>query len=437
MERLMREPVAEDQASPLSMPLIFDPRRLLAALASYTPMDRNNRLWLFLAGCTAPAFGSTLSVIVWCAFVWAIPSLVFGRYPLVSNRWIVACALATGAFAAVKLSFTIAHSGLVDPLDLIGPLLFFAPLLVLSRLRLTARRDIMDLFVLGCGLSVLAAAPVAAVQTLGFGERAAAFCGNPGVFAVMSVLFGAIGVLNLMASDGRRRWLGVLSYLAMVFCVLASGMRAVWIVVPCVTIVLFWAVAGALPRDILRRGMIGASAALLIGLILGADSIIDRMMAIGDDIGRIQQDGDYDSSTGQRLVMYDAAWSAIKAAPFAGYGLQNRVGAILDHAQKDNRELVAYSHPHNGYLAALLDAGVLGLAVLILMLVVPVWLAVASPRDGAWRLRMAVGLILALTYSISGMTGILFEHDLMDAAFVVTLIVLTASIPAPAEGFEQ
>ncbi len=154
---------------------------------------------------------------------------------------------------------------------------------------------------------------------------------------------------------------------------------------------------------------------------------MQRVEILADDIANIRQSGDYQSSTGFRLLMYEGAWRAIEQAPLAGYGLAGRMNAVRQNLPQEWRH-IPFTHPHNGFLAALLDAGVAGLVVLTVLLAAPVWMAAAAPRDAAWRLRMAIGVSLTAIYAITGMTGIMFEHDIMDSAFVITLVILAASI---------
>ena len=114
-------------------------------------------------------------------------------------------------------------------------------------------------------------------------------------------------------------------------------------------------------------------------------------------------------------------------APWSGYGIYERMDAVQAQVPAERLHLVMYSHPHNGFLAALLDAGVSGLVALLLLLAAPVVIAAMADRDEAWGTRMAAALILTVGYVASGMTNILFEHDLMDSAFITILSLIAAS----------
>ena len=422
--------MSSDAANAPVKPTNMVPLESFAKTKGLNPRDRNTLVFIFAILATAPTLGSwTLTVGLAVAFGWAFLAFLFRRFALQFDHATNLAAGATGLYALVKVAFTLAHSGWAGAHTLFGFLLFLAPVFLISFVRHVERSSILSVAIFGCGFSVLLAFPLAIYQAFWIGVRAEAGSGNPGIFAVLALILGSIGALNITASDPRRFWFGCLSWFAMVFCVLLSGMRGIWIAIPVVTGVILWASAQWLTGATIRRILLAAAASVPIGLGLIGGMIWDRSAQLPADIAQIMEDGDYDSSTGRRLLMYDAAWRAIREAPWSGYGIRERMNALKAHVPADQRDLVIYSHPHNGFLAALLDAGVAGLVALFLLLAAPVVIAARAERDEAWRIRMAAALILTVGYVASGMTNILFEHDLMDSAFIVLLVLLAASVP--------
>lgn len=412
------------------MSLHASPRAVLSRFRALNVGDRNTLVFVLLVFATGPALGEwSLTAGVSVAFAWALLSVLRGSRELRLDRSSVVAAISMGIYASVKVVFTIAHSGFAGLHTLQGFILFLAPIFLISYLHRNSSRLILDSFVLGCGFSALLAFPIAAYQVFGMGIRAEGGCGNAGVFAVITLVLGSIGSLNVASSDHVRRALGFIAWIAMVFCVLASGMRGIWIAIPVTTGIVIWAAVPWIPKGILRRGLLAAVAVSVIGLGLASESLWKRAALIGTDVARIEEAGDYSSSTGRRILMYTGAWKAIRNAPFTGYGIYERMNAVTAHLPERMHNLVNYSHPHNGFLAAMLDAGIAGLAALILLLASPIWIAAAAPPDETWRLRMAAALILFVSYVASGMTNILFEHDLMDTAFIAILVVVAVSVP--------
>lgn len=402
----------------------------LARIKGLKPLDRNTLVFIFAVLATAPTLGSrTLTAGLAVAFGWALLAFCFRRFALQLDRASVLAAGAAGFYALVKVVFTLAHSGGAGTHALYGFILFLAPVFLISFLRRMNIALILNIMICGCGFSALLASPIAAYQTFWVGVRAEGGSGNPGIFAVLTLVLGSIGAINVLATGRIRFWLGCFSWLAMVFCVVSSGMRGIWIAIPVVTAILLWTGAQRVSRASMRRIIIAAIASLVIGAGLAGSMFLERSEQLADDIALIAENGDYDSSTGRRLLMYKAAAQALMEAPWAGYGIHERMNAVKAHVPAEWRDIVIYTHPHNGFLAALLDAGIAGLVAVLFLLAAPLLIAAGAERDETWRTRMAVASILTVGYVASGMTNILFEHDLMDSAFIVLLVLIASSVP--------
>lgn len=413
----------------LTIPLELNPRKIFAALFSRARNDRNNLIWAFLVGAIASALGSALTVLVWIAFLYNAAFAITGRLVRRLDGLVLLAVMAPALYCIVKAALTFGHSGLASWLELVRYLIFLTPLVILKQLRNSNPTVFLDVFVLGCGFSTLLAAPLTAYQSIWLGARGESLCGNPGVFAVMALVFGSIGTLNVISSHNRRRVLGYVSWLTMLFCVGASGMRAMWAAVPFVTLVLIWGIRPIIPNVVFRRSILGLIAVLIIGGSVFGQTLWDRAALIQSDIARMETENAYDTSTGKRLLMYKGAWRAITEAPVLGYGLVERMEAVRENLTDDESALVSFSHPHNGFLAAMLDAGIFGLAALLFLWLSPVAIATSAPRDATWRPRLAIALMLVLPYGFSGLTNVMFEHDLMDAGFLATLMVIATSLP--------
>jgi O-antigen ligase len=98
--------------------------------------------------------------------------------------------------------------------------------------------------------------------------------------------------------------------------------------------------------------------------------------------------------------------------------------SVLAELPDSIRPQLPFSHVHNGFLTAGIDAGVFGIAALSLMLLTPV--------IGAWRkepgpgrdLAIALALLLVSSYVITGSFGIMFNQKALDPifAYLVALI---------------
>ncbi|RWX17501.1 O-antigen ligase family protein, partial [Rhizobium leguminosarum] len=164
---------------------------------------------------------------------------------------------------------------------------------------------------------------------------------------------------------------------------------------------------------------------LLAGLItLGSGQILDRIEALQGDLTTLERSDGEITSLSARFALYKGALSAIRKDPLTGYGPQNRMTSVLAELPDSIRPQLPFSHVHNGFLTAGIDAGVFGIAALSLMLLTPV--------IGAWRkepgpgrdLAIALALLLVSSYVITGSFGIMFNQKALDPifAYLVALI---------------
>ncbi|MBN9252537.1 MAG: hypothetical protein J0I86_18515, partial [Mesorhizobium sp.] len=106
------------------------------------------------------------------------------------------------------------------------------------------------------------------------------------------------------------------------------------------------------------------------------------------------------------------------------------MASLVPELSKDDLPIRGFTHAHNGFLSFALDGGMLTLTALVAVLCVPVFIAWRAPRDSSYRARLFLALIVSISYAVSGMTQIMFKHDIMDAFFVFCAILIAASIPA-------
>ena len=151
-----------------------------------------------------------------------------------------------------------------------------------------------------------------------------------------------------------------------------------------------------------------------------------------------------DVSVAIRMGLWSGGLKAAEKRPIFGYGANNRSRVISrdpDQVPGSRRPAehlgrTTVSHFHNGFLTAMIDAGVFGVLATVMLLFAPLALAVFAPHDDIYRLRLAFALFLFFTYAIAGSVNIMFGQDLIDALFVTGCLVLALSVgtgPRPSD----
>lgn len=419
---------AHDKTRSFAMTLPGYMRTNLSTLLARDGIDRNNWIAVFLMGALPTVGGSAISVILYVSFVWAFVSLALGRFEfrLTHSDRVLAWTFTIFALLVAATAIVGPNTDQV-PRKLVWLLGFLAPWVVIPRLRAGSGGNYLLPYITGAAVGVIAGFVVAFFQLIVLKIRPEAVAGNSAVFAIMSLCIMGLGALNLGADSRRRMLLGIGAAVCGTLAVVISLTRGVTMILPFTLLVvllytrLSW-------RSVPSRKII-LLAAMTIGLvILGADHALEaRMLQTVQDFERIF-DGDLTTSTGQRFSLWSAALEAIFRSPLWGYGIQNRMD-VLFQSLPDAVNIGTFTHAHNGFLSVALDGGILGLAGLVAMLLVPVAICWHAPQDENYRLRLFMAVSVTGAYALCGLTQIMFKHDIMDSFFIFCSIVLAASIP--------
>jgi O-antigen ligase len=301
---------------------------------------------------------------------------------------------------------------------------------VLSNLPFLGFFAVYSLMVVDRGVLISAiervAAVVAVIGALGaifapatVSARVELAAGNPGIAAVLAGILLAINCIAL-ARRGQAYWRYAIAGIGgSIIILLLTGMRALWpciVLLPVIALLNFKVdVVGKLNAKfgaILFAGIIGISA-------VASGTVMQRLEAVGSDLQEISTDN-YASSLGLRVMMWQAGTEMIAEKPLFGYGPGNVKEKIREATDGRGIANVSFSHFHNAVINELVRAGLFGLVALIAMFLVPLYYVYSAPHDEyrSWSLAMIAGM--QTTYLLSGMTGIMIGHDILDAVFIVT-----------------
>lgn len=407
-------------------------RQLIAAMlpAGREPaiiLDRNNGIFVFLFAILPGLSPNGNSIILNISMIWAIYSLITGRFSFRLSR---ADQLAAACVSLYPLAIMWGIAANPRPLDGLNSALrvlpFFSVWLILPRMRLSPDGRLLPIFILGSGIGMIASFLVSLAQVLFFFPRAEGGATNAALFGLISVLFSGIALLNLRSPNATERLIAILGYAAGIGCVLLSGTRSAWVVIPIHLVILLWYFRRCDLHFNARKFIIGGAVLLTVLVVLASPKIYSRLDALQQDLTTLEQGTDELTSLSARLALYRGALSAIEKDPLTGYGPQNRMPSVLAEIPDGIREKLSYTHTHNGFLTAGVDAGVLGSIGVLALLCAPIiaaWRKEAGPgRD----ITLVLALLLASSYLVLGSVGLMFGQKTLDAVFVYTVTLICA-----------
>lgn len=261
---------------------------------------------------------------------------------------------------------------------------------------------------------------------------------NPIIFGNISLLLAALSLAGSGYFSKIHRGLLVVPGLAALMGMCASflsGSRGGWLALPALAIVFAW-----YARDKLKAWQLATLGVLLTAFCLAAwyvpqSGVHARIDEAAQEISDYFNKHEVDTSVGQRLEMWKAAWMIFRQHPVLGVGMGGfsvEKQALID-AGKLDPAVASFLHPHNEYAAALATRGIIGFITLLLLfgMIGKVFYDMARRPHPAAQLAGIAGLIVVVSYAHFGISGDTFDRTLPITFF--TFLVATLATLAPAE----
>lgn len=392
-----------------------------------TGFDRNNRISIIVFAILPGLSPNGNPIILTISLVWAICCLLTQRFPFTLSKNDKLVALCMSAYPVMMILGIAMNPKPFEGLGWISRVLpFFAIWLLLPRMRLSPDGRLVPLFVLGSGIGMILSFAMAVAQVLFFTDRAEGGSTNAALFGLIGVLFGGIALLNLHSPNKTERIIAIIGYAAGLGCALLSGTRSAWLCIPVHLVIFLWYFRKHHLHFSGRSIMIGSGILLLGLLALGSPQIAGRVAALQQNLTSLEKGTDDFTSLSARVALYQGAISAIIKDPLTGYGPQNRMVSVLAEVPGQIKEKLNYTHTHNGFLTAAVDAGIFGALALLVMLCAPIIGAFRKEPGPGRNLSIAFALLLTSSYLITGSFGIMFGQKALDAIFAFTVALICA-----------
>lgn len=402
--------------------------------------------WIALFLLVLPGVLGSIGSIVAVLGALALAPVVIGRGRLRDVAFGRTGAIFAAVFLALAIAFTITAR---DPGNILYALDFLAlPLSLAVALAFADQplKKIGRLLPALCAVGAAIALLVAANDVFLLARpRALGFISGGNLLARVALLQGAMALGGALADRSGRRFLYYGGFVAAFAATYLTGSRGAMIAVPVMLAVFgyFLVTAPGARRPWRHLAGLGAALVLTYLALSLATALIDagrssqRFESVVGVAAEALSGADVsDAATYQRLAMAKAAFEAFRAAPLFGYGWANLSAAAPPQLGGEpwfkggsDPHFQFHSDPANMAVAA----GIVGLACWLALLIAPLAGALASARDGLFRLRLYACVQLSLTYLVFGLTDMNFGYDLPTTLYAfIAAVVLGAFAEAPA-----
>jgi len=214
----------------------------------------------------------------------------------------------------------------------------------------------------------------------------------------------------------RHRVLTAFAILLAIAASALSGSRGAWLALPPLLIVYLFTLGANQPW----RWRFGVPAFLtLITLVIMVSPITpmsQRASAGITDLVAFVEGHHSEGTIGRRVGLWQTAGDVIREHPLTGGGPGSFPNALAQAVAEGRlgEHLLNYEHPHNEYLSALVQAGVPGLAALLLMLAIAIKRLARVWHTGLQGTRYLgwSGLAGLTTIAVMGLSESLFERNI-------------------------
>jgi O-antigen ligase len=386
----------------------------------FNPSDKylsiGNIIFFSFSICLGGIFGSIVSIYVICGIVYGVYHLYSGKVLLPKDKIILYSALGFASFFLAEAVAEIFNSGFKAPLKIVEnlPFLGILPLYAVIRARAASLLDAVET---AAAAAAFLGFCILLTGLYGGGYRSELSAGNPGVLAVLAAVLLAVNCVGLNRHVGARFMIAGLGAAASAGILLATGMRGMLLTLLLVPLVTHLGMRSQnLPRPTKTVLVLVAVLLVAVGSIYQRP-ILARLNSAVSDFAAVQS-GDYRGSFGERLQIWKVGYSLFLTSPVIGVGAVASKNALKEMAGSKG----AYSHFHNAALNELVRAGLIGLAALAAMFVVPLVLCRRRAESETASAGFAILCGLQISYLISGLTGIMLGHDILDTVFIATTV---------------
>lgn len=261
---------------------------------------------------------------------------------------------------------------------------------------------------------------------------------HPIMFGDTGMLLGMLSFASstYFLSHKRYFWL-VLSLIAGLCGVgasILSASRGGWVALPIIGFFLYWQ-----SRFLFKRrawlSLGGVTCLLVISAVLIPQTgVKERIDEAFGDISHYASGVNKDTSVGLRFEMWKAAFYMFQESPVLGVGMHSSIVVkkeLLDEGLVIP-EALAYGHAHNEYINALGYRGIVGLAFLLLVYLVPLrlFLKKMDQYKEDWNIKSyaLAGALVPMCYMDFGLSQVMFAHNIGVMMYAFPIVYFWAAV---------
>lgn len=398
----------------------------LSSLKQHFSPSRVNIYFSIVCFLFPPVLGSVVSFVYNGGGLSSVLLIALKKRRLNVDRAMMALTVALYAYCAANIMASVANNAISrDAAHLIPLVTFLLFPFSYSTWSITQKPTLARVAVRSSMAACFVALLLAAIQQHWLGMRAEGGAGNAIVFATVACLAVTVCVAAVLSGIEQHRGLLICATFAGMIAIVYSGTRIIWLALLIAGLAVVLINRHRLKDRDTARALLALVAISIVVAVFGFEMISGRLDFLRSDWDMLGAHGSSDTSLGIRVALWEIGLKAFREMPLFGHG----VGASQLLIKQGFQDLFAksegFNHFHNGFLTALVQAGILGAMTLAAIFAVAARNAALVLRDSAdpvERFGATMIVVVVITYLTGGMTGILIGHDILDSVLMVFLV---------------
>ena len=256
--------------------------------------------------------------------------------------------------------------------------------------------------------------------------------GNALPFATIFITFAFLTCLGYEQKSIREK---IISFSALILAIMIvgvwNGSRGPLLLLVPLTFLMFWYLSKLSKSEDSWRPIISGFIALIliaVSFIIMQDFVNSNTKNLIAGLKELVSPGNHDQSVNERMIFYQAGLKAFFISPVFGSG----IGNIMESASQffPKNIYLGHSHLHNIFLNHAVAGGLVGLLFLLMLATSPLlilWqkINIISIND------IYLSLLIVIVIFGSGMSNVLFFHDLLGGFFSVLILIAAIASREP------